>query len=52
MAAGYTSVYTEHRIEVVYHGVKYPVEFPVLKAVPVTDPHASVIGARCGLASV
>jgi hypothetical protein len=52
VAAGYTSVFTEHRIEVVYHGAKYPVEFPVLKTVPVTDPHAAVIDARCGLASV
>jgi hypothetical protein len=32
-------------LRIVYHGAKYPVEFPVLKAVPVTDPHA-VIGAR------
>jgi hypothetical protein len=33
-------IFTEHRIEIVYHGAKYPVEFPVLKPVPVTDPHA------------
>jgi SAM-dependent methyltransferase len=26
-----------HQIEIVYHGAKYPVEFPVLKAVPATE---------------
>ena len=26
-----------HQIEMVYHGAKYPVEFPVLKAVPATE---------------
>jgi hypothetical protein len=52
VAARYTSGFTEHRIEIVCHGAKYPVEFPVLKPVPVTYPHAGVIGARCGLASV
>lgn len=26
-----------HQIEIVYHGAKYPVEFPVLKAVPTTE---------------
>ena len=33
-------IFTEHRIEVVYYGTKCPVEFPVLKPVPVTDPRA------------
>jgi SAM-dependent methyltransferase len=26
-----------HQIEIVYHGAKYPAEFPVLKAVPATE---------------
>jgi hypothetical protein len=28
---------SSHQIEIVYHGAKYAVEFPVLKAVPATE---------------